>query len=141
MPIHAHYGDLPRPDPDDDSVSFEHIPGLKNLEGAMFVRTGSELTVVMNDAMFNLEHQKGFFWWVYGRLLGATGGPRVTVIGRLFLVKKKAAYGAWLQRTAKLDGLKRLIVAHDHVIDENAAQALEQVASTLGPIPLALPAG
>ncbi len=139
--VHAHYGDCPQPDPNDDTVRFEHVPGLGNFEGAMLVKSGSETTLVMNDALFNLEHQKGFFWWVYGRLLGATGGPRVTLIGRLFLVKKKAAYGAWLLEMSKLEGLRRVLVAHGDPIDENAGQVLEQVAATLGPIPSALPAG
>jgi len=121
------YNDRPQPVPEDDTVRFEAIDGAGDMEGVMVVRSPDGLSLVLGDAIFNLPHRKGFFWFVYGRLLGSTGGPRVTVIGRFFLLKRKAAFKAWLNRMAELDGLVRLIPSHGAVIEGDAAGALREV--------------
>lgn len=127
------YDDFPQPDPDDNSVRFEHFGSRKRVEGAMLVRSDDGVTAVMCDSLFNLPHQKGFVWWVYGRLLGSTGGPKVTLIGRLFLLAGggKASYKAWLERLAANEDLVRIVPGHGHVVTEDARGVAAQVASTL----------
>lgn len=125
------YDALPQPDPADDSVRFEHLDGAKGAEGVMIVRSSDGHTLVFNDAVFNLRHGRGLFWFVYGRLMGNAGGPKVTTISRLFLLKDKRAFRAHLERLAALPELKRIVVAHGDVIDADAAAVLREVAGTL----------
>ena len=129
--VHATYDDLPQPDPTDDSVRFEYVDGTSGAEGVMIVRSADGLSVVLGDTIFNLPHGKGLFWFVYGRLLGSTGGPRVTVIGRLMLLKKRKVFKAWLQRMAARQGLVRLVPSHGAVIEGDAAAAIAEVDSRL----------
>jgi hypothetical protein len=125
------YDALPQPEPGDNSVRFEHLEGFKGFEGVMTVRSEDGATLVLNDAVFNLRHGEGLFWLVYGRLMGNAGGPKVTTVGRLFLVKDKPAFRAHLERLADTPGLKRIIVAHGDVIDQGAPEVLRAIAATL----------
>jgi hypothetical protein len=105
--VHATYDELAQPDEQDDSVRLEPIDGGGGQEGVMVVRSSDGISLVVADTIFNLPHGKGLFWFIYGRVLGSTGGPRVTVIGRFFLLKRKAQFKAWLQRMAAMEGLVR----------------------------------
>ncbi|MCA9694067.1 MAG: hypothetical protein KC636_31055 [Myxococcales bacterium] len=125
------YRGCPRPDPDDDSVELRHLEGVKGVEGVMTVRSSDGVTLVFNDAVFNLQHGRGLFMFVYGRLMGNAGGPKVTSITRWLLVKDKRAFRADLEALAATPGLTRIIVAHGDVIDDDAAGVLRSVAATL----------
>ena len=127
--VGATYDALPRPG--DGVVSLEHLDGLKGVEGVMRVDSADGATLVFNDALFNLPHGKGLFWWLYGRVLGNTGGPKVTLITRLLMVKDQAALRAHLERLAATPDLRRVIVAHGAVIEADAAEVLRSVAATL----------
>ena len=72
----------------------------------------------------------GLFGFVYGRLMGNAGGPRITSITRLFLLKEKKAFAAHLVRLAD-EGMKRLIMSHGDVVTDDASAVLRQVAQTL----------
>ena len=54
---------------------------LRGIKGEAAFRVGGTL-VIPGDAMMNLPHLPGFEGFVW-RLLGSTGGPRVTVIARV----------------------------------------------------------
>ena len=97
----------------------------------MTVRSSDGVTLVFNDAVFNLQHGRGLFMFVYGRLMGNAGGPKVTSITRWLLVKDKRAFRADLEALAATPGLTRIIVAHGDVIDDDAAGVLRSVAATL----------
>ncbi len=133
VPVTATYDAFPQPEPDAPTVWFESFGDARQLEGAMCVRSADGVTVVLGDSLFNLPHQKGFYWFVYGRLLGATGGPKVTLIGRLALLRgaAKPAYRAWLERTAARSDLVRAIPGHGEVITGDVAGALRSVAASL----------
>jgi len=120
------YDDFPK----DGSVSLEMLEGIKDLEGVMKVGSQSGLTLVFNDALFNVPHGKGVGGLVF-RLLGSTGGPKVTRIMKLFAVKDKDRLREHLRRLADSPGLHRIIPGHGHIIDANAAAVLRQVASEL----------
>ena len=117
--------------PGDDSVTLRHLAGVKEVEGVMIVRSQDGRTLVLNDAMFNLAHGKGLFMFIYGRLMGNAGGLKVTSIARWLMIKDRAAFRADLQRLAETPALRRVIVAHGAVINEEPATALRGVASTL----------
>ncbi len=129
--VDATYDALPQPDPGDDSVRFEHLDGAKDGEGVMIVRSSDGHSLVFNDAVFNLSHGRGLFWLIYGRLLGNAGGPKVTTITRLLLLKDKRAFRGHLERLAELPELQRIVVAHGAVIDRDAAEVLRGIAATL----------
>ncbi|MCA9713471.1 MAG: hypothetical protein H6713_00160 [Myxococcales bacterium] len=117
--------------PGDDSVTLRHLAGVKDVEGVMTVRSHDGLTHVLNDAMFNLAHGKGLFMFIYGRLMGNAGGPKITSITRWLMIKERAAFRADLEALADVPGLRRVIVAHGAVIDEDAPGVLRRVAAAL----------
>jgi hypothetical protein len=128
------YEEHPRLSDSDDSVTFEHFGDRKKMEGAMIVRSKDGKTAVFGDFLFNLQHQApGLFWLIYGRLLGNTGGPKVSFAGRLLLRLTRAlkGYRAWLLRTAQTGEFIRIVPGHGDVITEDASEALKQVALSL----------
>ena len=112
-------------------VRLEVLDGLRGVEGTVIVEGPEGATLVFTDALFNLPHGHGFFWWFYGRVLRNAGGPKVTTIARMFVVKDKAAYRAHLERLATIPDLRRIVPGHGDVITGDAAATLRQVASTL----------
>ncbi len=114
--------------PEDAAVRLEVLDGVNGTEGVMIVCSGAEASIVFNDTLFNIP-KKGA--GLVLRLLGSTGGPSVTRIARLFLVKDKAALRAHLQRLAETPGLCRLVPGHGELIDSEAAATLRGVAEAL----------
>jgi hypothetical protein len=117
--------------PDDEAVRFEHLDGTREGEGAMIVRSGDATTVVFNDAVFNMPHGEGVSGFFFRHVTQSTGGPRVSRLVRLFVVKERAAFAAHLARLADTPGLRRIIVSHHRTIDERPAETLREVAATL----------
>ncbi len=116
--------------PADDSVTIQYLDGMNRLEGVLFVTSGAETSIVFNDCLFNMPHGKGFGGFVI-RLMGSSGGPKVTRIMRMMAIKDKKALRTQLESLADTTGLCRLIPGHGDVIEEGAAGILRQVASTL----------
>ncbi len=114
-----------------EAAQIEHLDGLKDREGVLRVVSEDGVTLVFNDAFFNVPHGSGLFWLVYGRLMGNAGGPRVTSVARMVLVGDKKAYGAHLARLAETPDLKRLVPGHGDIVDADAAGVLRRVAATL----------
>ncbi len=126
------YDDKPKLD-DAGTVCFETWGGKKRMEGAMVVRSGDGVTLVMCDSLFNLPDGEGFFWWFYGKVMGATGGPRVTPITRMFLTLGggKKPYKQWLADKAAKGGIVRVIPGHGDVIDHDTAAVLKGLSDSL----------
>lgn len=114
----------------DKVVTLEHLDGIKKMEGILKVRTDSSTTLVFNDLIFNLEHQRGF-WGLLMRLIGTTGGPKVTRIMRLFAIKDKEALRAHLLMLATDPNLERIIPGHGKPIEDNATEILNEIALAL----------
>jgi len=106
----------------DDAIRFEMLHGVGDQEGAMIVRSADGLTVVLNDAMFNMERPKDLLGNAITAMLGSAPGPRVSRLAKLALVKDKKALRADLERYAALPQLVRVIVAHDKVASGPAAR-------------------
>ena len=118
-------------EPADSAVWFEPLDGVKHTEGAMFVRDGNGLTVVLNDILFNMPHLTGVSGFILRRITKSSGGPRVSRIARWFLIDDKAALKASFERLAAMPELARICVAHHEVIDQDPAKVLREVAATL----------
>jgi hypothetical protein len=125
VPVGATYDD----ESADANVRFETLDGTKGSEGAMIVKDAGGTTLVLNDIVFNMPHQRGFSGFVLKRLTQSSGGPKLTRIARWFLVRDKAAVRAHLERLAGLPELRRVVVSHHEVIDSPGV--LREIAATI----------
>jgi len=87
--------------------------------------------LVFNDAVFNMPHGTGVTGFVFRRVTGSTGGPRVSRLFRWALVSDKAAFRAHLERLAKTPALKHIVVSHHETITIDPAGTLAGVAAAL----------
>lgn len=97
----------------------------------MLVRSADGVTVVFNDAVFNMPHGRGFTGWIFRHVTQSTGGPRVSRLFRLAVLKDRAAFRAHLERLADTPNLRRMIVSHQDMVEGDAAAAVRQAASTV----------
>ncbi|MFO0616006.1 MAG: hypothetical protein U0414_25650 [Polyangiaceae bacterium] len=131
VPVDGSYDDLAREAGPDREVAFAHLDGTREGEGVMTVRSKDGVTLVFNDAIFNMPHVPGFQGFVLKSLTKSTGGPRVSRIGKLFLVKDKAAFKAGLAVLADTPGLRRVVVSHHEMITSDCGDAIRAAAATV----------
>ncbi len=118
--------------PADDVVTLETLNGMKEREGAMVVRSSDGTTVVLNDAVFNMDTKKDVLGYLFTTIMGSAPGPRVSRLAKLALVSDQAALREDLERFAEAPDLVRMIVAHEKVAHgEEARAALKQAATYL----------
>jgi hypothetical protein len=111
LPVDGSFADFPG----DDSVRLEMLQGMAGAEGAMIVRSADGVTLVLNDAMFNMDRKRDPLGFLFTTLLGSAPGPRVSRLAKLALIKDKRALRADFARYAELPDLTRVIVAHEKV--------------------------
>lgn len=114
----------------DEHVRLEHVPGTNDAEGVLRVKSEDGVTLVFNDLIFNLPHGSGLAGLVF-RLMGSTGGPRITRVGKLFIVKDKNRCRDYLAKLARDEDLTRIIVSHGAPITEDPGKVLQSIASRL----------
>ena len=134
VPVDRCYEDCPEPIPGDDAVRLTYYDDEgPHLEGILLVRSSDGLTAVFNDTLFNIPNKKGLFWFLYGRVLGASGGPKVTPLGRLMLLRGKARSGfkGWLEAAADRDELVRVVPGHGDVLHSDIAAVFRELACSL----------
>jgi hypothetical protein len=117
--------------PPDERVSYTTLEGTGSGEGVLRVTSEEEVTLVLNDVVFNMPHVPGIKGFVLRHVTASTGGPRVSRIGKLFLIKDKAALRAHLLRLADIPRLRRIIVSHHEIIADDPAGTLRRVAAAL----------
>lgn len=127
VPVDGTYEDFPK----DSAVELVNLDGVAEQEGVMIVRSADGATLVFNDAIFNMPHVGGFSGFVIRHITASTGGPRVSRIMKLFVIKDRAALRANLLRLAETEGLRRMIVSHHELVQGDAAAAIRQAAATL----------
>lgn len=115
----------------DESVSLSTLDGTASGEGVMKVVSNDGVTLVFNDAIFNMPHLSGAQGFMLRHVTQSTGGPRVSRVGRFFLVKDKAAFRAGLAALADTPGLVRVIVSHHLMITEEPRRAILAAAETV----------
>src|SRR5687767_11721160 len=119
VPVDGSYEQFPA----DESVRFEMLHGVKDSEGAMLVRSGDGVTVVLNDAVFNMDRKRDPLGFFFTTLLGSAPGPRVSRLAKLVFIQDKKALRGDLERLADTPGLERLVVAHEKVASGPDARA------------------
>lgn len=118
---------LPR-DPALEAVTLE---GSRWGEATLLVRSpGGRATLVFGDTVMNVAHRPGLEGLVL-RLLGSSGGPRVTPVARLLAVSDPRALAGHLERLAATAGLSRLLVSHGVDVSAEAPAVLRAVAAGL----------
>jgi hypothetical protein len=117
--------------PGDERVRFELLEGVGEVEGVMIVEEDEGPTLIFTDVLFNMPHQRGVSGFVLRRLTQSSGGPRISRLVRLALIKDRRALRAHLERLAELPRLQRIVVAHHEVIDREPAEVLRRVAQSL----------
>lgn len=118
--------------PADPHVSFRPLHGIADKEGAMLVRSNDGVTVVLNDALFNMAMPTDFVARTFVKLFGSAPGPRVSRLVKLTWCKDRAAFRKSMAELAALPDLQRVIVAHDSIVSGPAArEALESAVAQL----------
>ncbi len=125
--VDGDYGLLPA----GGALSWQALDGVP--AEAVLLHRGPDgaVTVVFNDAFMNLPDRIPGFRGFIVKLIGSTGGPKVTRTACWFIVKDRAAYAAHLRRLAELPGLARLVPGHGAVVTDDAAGTLRRVADRL----------
>jgi hypothetical protein len=127
LPVDGAYEDFP-PDP---HVSFQMLRGTKEGEGVMIVKDEDGTSLVFNDAIFNMPHVPGVGGFFLRYVGGSSGGPKVSNLGKLLLVKDKKAFAAHLRELADLPDLRRAVVSHHEVINGDVPAILRSIADSL----------
>jgi hypothetical protein len=110
----------------DAAVRLEHVDGVGDKEGVVRVTSEDGATLVFNDILFNMPHRG-----LVTRLLGSSGGPRVSYTARIALVRDARALARRFVALAATPALARVMVAHEQTIANEPAEALRAVAMTL----------
>jgi hypothetical protein len=116
--------------PQDPSLWTERLSGVRSGEAVLGVRSGERTSLVFTDILFNQPHLPGAQGFVM-KMLGSTGGPRLTRIARLTMVNDRRALQEHLLRLATTPTLRRLIMSHGQIIDDHPAGVLRAVAQSI----------
>ena len=112
--------------PSDGTVRFETLHGVAESEGAMIVHSPDGESVVLNDAMFNMDTKRDPLGFLITTVFGSAPGPRVSRLAKWAFIKDKQALREDFARYADLPDLVRVIVAHEKVASgPSARQALQ----------------
>lgn len=114
----------------DRDVKLGVVAGTRGLEAMMTVTSGDRVSLVFTDVIFNMPHRTGLQGFVLKHLMASSGGPKVSRIGRTFLIKDKQAFAAQLEQLAAHD-VTRIIVAHNEVISVDPAGVLRGIAASM----------
>jgi hypothetical protein len=116
--------------PIDAALRAEPLDGTRTGEAAFLVRSGERASILFGDAVFNVPHARGVGGLIL-RLMGSSGGPRVTPLARRVVVGDARALAAHLERLATTPGLARLVPSHGLIVSGRAAETLREVAREL----------
>lgn len=117
--------------PTGGAVTWEPLDGVPAEAGFVHTAADGRETLVVNDAFMNLPASLPGVRGLVVKLIGSTGGPKVTRTARWFIVKDRAAWAAHLRRLAARPALARVIPGHGGIVTEAAGAALLRAADGL----------
>jgi hypothetical protein len=123
VPVDGGWDLLPR----DGTLESAPLEGSRWQEAALAVRHGARASLLFGDTVMNIPHGAGLVL----RLIGSSGGPKVTPVARLFTVRNARALAAHLERLAATPGLVRLVPSHGELVEGDAGAVLRGVAARL----------
>jgi hypothetical protein len=112
-------------------LKVEHLDGVAKGEGVLTVRSPGGVSLVFNDAIFNLPHGSGVAGFIFRYVTDSTGGPRVTRVFRMLGLKDKMKFATHIKKLADTPDLVRVIVSHHRMITDEPAAVLRGVAEAL----------
>ena len=123
--------DTVAPDFDDPNVQFLAVPGTRNREAALVVRTPKGTTLVLNDVVGNIRDASGFGGWLL-HLAGFAGEQaQVPKVVKMAIIEDTNALRTQLLQWAEIDSLRCILVSHGSPIEKNPPQVLRELASSL----------
>ena len=123
--------DTTAPDFGDPNVELVTVPGTREREAALVVRTSNGTTLVLNDLVGNIRDASGISGWLLGLAGFAGKSARIPRVVKLNLVKDANALRAQLLQWAEMVSLKRIVVSHGEPIVANPRQTLRDLAGSL----------
>ncbi len=117
--------------PTDEAARCEYLDGTGSGEGVLLVRHLEGTSLVLNDAVFNMPHLPGVVGWLLKHVARSSGGPTVSRIARWMLIKNRVRFREHLLRLAATPDLKRVIVSHHEMIEDDPAGTLRSLAETI----------
>lgn len=127
VPVDGAYEDYPQ----DTATQLAYVDGVSDAEGLLWVRSADGATLVLNDLVFDMPHEHGFQGFVLRHVMDSSGGPRLSRLCRLLLVKDKAKLRVALSALADTPALVRIVVSHHQVITARPAEVLRNLAATV----------
>ncbi|MEA2698334.1 MAG: hypothetical protein QOI66_2605 [Myxococcales bacterium] len=123
--------DATSPDFGDPGVEFVTVPGTNRREAALVVRGPAGTTLVVNELIWNVEDHPGVGGWLF-RLVGFTGDkPKIPTFVAMKSIDDKPALKGQLEEWSRLENLRRILVSHGDIIDDNPAGVLRTLAAAL----------
>ena len=115
----------------DPNVQFVAVPGTRDREAALVVRTPKGTTLVLNDVVGNIRDAGGFSGWLL-HLAGFAGKEaQVPKVVKMAIIDDTNALRTQLLEWAEIDSLRCILVAHGSPIEENPPQVLRELAGSL----------
>jgi hypothetical protein len=115
----------------DPSVELVTVPGMEEHDCALIVRGPNGVSLVVNELIWNVDNRPGFGGFLM-KLLGFTKSePQIPAVVSISGIKDKAALQHQLEAWSELYGLKRIIVSHGDIIENNPAFVLRDLAHQL----------
>jgi len=115
----------------DSTVRFFTVPGTDGHEAALIVSGPNGPTLVVNELIWNVDNQPGFGGWLM-KVAGFTGPePQIPPITGMLGIKDKPALREQLELWSKMYALRRIIVSHGDIIEEQPKQVLATLAAQL----------
>lgn len=105
------------------------VPGTDDGDTALVVERRGGTTIVVNDVIWNVPPQKGmrgFIWKLFGFTSEAPKTPRFVVKKK---IKDRSAFKSQLERWAKIKNLRRVIVSHGAIVENDVPDALRNIAA------------
>jgi hypothetical protein len=123
--------DTASPDFGDPAIAFIAVPGTLDHESALTVQNAGGTTLVLNDLIGNIRHEHGFSGWLLRAMKFAGDEPHIPTPVKAAVVDNKEAVRRQLLEWSEIADLKRVIVSHGDIIDDNPRDALKGLAGSL----------
>ena len=123
--------DSTAPDLGDPAVQLLPVPGTREHELALLVHRATGSTLIVNDIIANIRGTRGFGGWMQ-KVMGFAGdSPQVPGPVKAVMIKEKGAMRKQLLEWASLSNLRRVIVSHGEIIEQDPQGVLRALADSL----------
>lgn len=123
--------DTSAPEFGDPNVQFVTVPGTRDREAALVVRTPNGATLVLNDIVGNIRGASGIGGWFLRLMRFAGEVAQIPRPVKMAMVDDAGALREQLLRWARMQPLNRILVSHGEPIEANPQQVLRDLAGSL----------